>query len=259
MPDTHLLAEMTRIEVGERVPDATVIIPTAAIEQHGPHLPIITDTAIVEAVSRGAAAAAAVPVIVAPTVCYGASQHHFPFPGVMSLRSDTFSAILRDLLDSLARTGARRVYLLNGHGGNDELIRLIAREEGPLKHLAIGAASYWSIAWEGMLAEEAHTKLGYLPGHAGHFETAMMLHLRPDLVYRDRFPVPMGTQLEGSHWPGGVFGTITPPHNSLGSSGTSDDASRATAEWGARMLDVIVRDVAAAIERFHELAGAWFA
>jgi creatinine amidohydrolase/Fe(II)-dependent formamide hydrolase-like protein len=64
--------------------------------------------------------------------------------------------------------------------------------------------------------------------------------------------------MEGSHWPGGIFGTITPPHNSLGTSGTSDDASRATAEWGARMLDVIVRAVATAIERFHETAGVWF-
>ena len=127
---THLLAELTRDEAGRQVPDATVIMPSAAIEQHGPHLPIITDTCIVEAVSERVAAAASVPVLVAPTVCYGASQHHFPFPGVMSLSSGTFSAILRDLLDSLARMGARRVYLLNGHGGNDELIRLVAREEG---------------------------------------------------------------------------------------------------------------------------------
>jgi creatinine amidohydrolase/Fe(II)-dependent formamide hydrolase-like protein len=87
----------------------------------------------------------------------------------------------------------------------------------------------------------------------------MMLHLRPDLVYRDRFPVPMGAQLEGSHWPGGIFGTITPPHNSLGSAGTSDDASRATAEWGARLLDVIIREVAATFDQFYETAGAWFA
>lgn len=256
---THLLAELTRIEAGRLVPDATVILPSAAIEQHGPHLPIITDTCIVEAVSRGVAATANVPVLIAPTVCYGASQHHFPFPGVMSLSSSTFSAILRDLLDSLARMGARRVYLLNGHGGNDELIRLVAREEGFLKHLAIGAASYWSLAWDGLIGIEAHTKLGMLPGHAGHFETAMMMHLRPDLVHGDAIPVPMETQMAGSVWPGGMRGTITPPHNSLGAAGTSDDASRATEAWGEQLLDVCVREVAGAIEDFHQTAGAWFA
>lgn len=255
----HLLAELTRVEAGEQVPEATVILPSAAIEQHGPHLPILTDTCLVEAVSRGVAAAASVPVLVAPTVCYGASQHHFPFPGVMSLGSATFSAVLRDLLDSLARMGARRVYLLNGHGGNDEIVRLVAREEGLLKHLAIGAASYWSIAWEGLLAAEAHTKLGTLPGHAGHFETALMMVLRPDLVHADAIPVPMENQMTGSTWQGGSFGTITPPHNSLGTSGTSDDASNATAEWGARLLDVCVREVTGAIEQFHATAGAWFA
>lgn len=256
---THLLAELTRIEAGRQVPDATVIIPSAAIEQHGPHLPILTDTALVEAVSRGAAETASVPVLIAPTVCYGASQHHFPFPGVMSLSSGTFSAILRDLLDSLARMGARRVYLLNGHGGNDELVRLVAREEGPLKHLAIGAASYWSLAWEGLLGIEAHTKLGTLPGHAGHFETAMMMALRPELIDRSAIPVPMEHQMTGSAWPGGMHGTITPPMNSLGDAGTSDDASRATAEWGERLLAVCMHEVAAALEEFHHTATAWFA
>jgi creatinine amidohydrolase len=255
---THLLAELTRDEAGRLVPDATVILPSAAIEQHGPHLPIITDTCIVGAVSERVAAAASVPVLVAPTVCYGASQHHFPFPGVMSLSSSTFSATLRDLLDSLARMGARRVYLLNGHGGNDELIRLVAREEGFAKHLAIGAASYWSIAWDGLLGIEAHSKLGTLPGHAGHFETALMMALRPDLVHGDAIPVPMENQMVGDVWPGGMRGTITPPHNSLGTSGTSDDAGNATAEWGERLLDVCVREVAAAIEDFHQTAGAWF-
>lgn len=256
---THLLAELTRDEAGRIVPDATVILPSAAIEQHGPHLPIITDTCIVEAISRRMAAAASVPVLVAPTVCYGASQHHFPFPGVMSLSSSTFSATLRDLLDSLARMGGRRVYLLNGHGGNDELVRLVAREEGPLKRLAIGAASYWSLAWDGLIAAEAHTQLGTLPGHAGHFETAAMMALRPDLVRTDAIPVPMDTQMTGSIWPGGMRGTVTPPHNSLGTSGTSDDASNATPEWGEQLLDICVREVTAAIEAFHTTAGAWFA
>ena len=86
-----------------------------------------------------------------------------------------------------------------------------------------------------------------------------MMALRPDLVHEDAIPVPMENQMVGDVWPGGMRGTITPPHNSLGTSGTSDDASNATAEWGERLLDVCVREVAAAIEDFHQTAGAWFA
>jgi creatinine amidohydrolase len=256
MAASYLLAELTRTEAGAQAPEATVILPTAAIEQHGPHLPIMTDTCIVTAIAERVAQAASVPVLVAPTVCYGASQHHFPFPGVMSLSSATFSSILRDLLDSLTRMGARRVYLLNGHGGNDELIRLIAREEAPLTQMTIGAASYWSLAWEGMLGVEAHTRLGTLPGHAGHFETALMLALRPDLVVQKEIPVTGSAEIEGSVLPEGFHGTISRPRASSTASGTSDDASRATAAWGEQLLDVIVRDVTMGIEAFHRQAGS---
>ena len=102
-------------------------------------------------------------------------------------------------------------------------------------------------------------KLGLLPGHAGHFETAAMMALRPELVHHEALPIAMERQMEGSMWPGGSFGTVTPPFNSLGASGTSDDASRATPEWGERLLAIAVREVATAIASFHETAGTWFA
>lgn len=234
-----------------------MIIPTAAIEQHGPHLPIVTDTCIVGAVSQRAADAASVPVLVAPTVSYGASQHHFPFPGVMSVSSISFSGVVRDLLDSLVRSGARRVYLLNGHGGNDELVRLIAREEAQLLGLAIGAASYWTLAWEAMLEIGAHTAIGPLPGHAGGFETSLMLALRPDLVEADLRPAT-GNTPEGSVWPNSSRGSIVLPRGPELGTGMSDDAASATAEWGEKLLDVIVREVAASLDDFHTKAEAHF-
>lgn len=248
------MAELTRDAVAGRVPTATVVLPCAAVEQHGPQLPIMTDTCIVSAIASRVARTATIPVLVAPTLCYGASQHHFPFPGVMSLTSPIFAGTLRDLLDSLARMGARRVYLLNGHGGNDELVRLITREEAPRTGMAIGAASYWSVAWDGLLSLDAHTQLGPVPGHAGHFETALMLALRPDLVRRDQIPVARSEALIGSRWPDGFYGTVTLPTDPTTTSGTSDDASQATATWGERLLAVIVRDVTAAIEAFHRRA-----
>ncbi|HET8524718.1 MAG TPA: creatininase family protein, partial [Thermomicrobiales bacterium] len=152
------------------------------------------------------------------------------------------------------RMGARRVYLLNGHGGNDELIRLIAREEAPRTQMTIGAASYWSVAWEGMLGIDAHTRLGTLPGHAGHFETALMMALRPDLVVQTEIPVAGSEEIEGSVLPEGFHGTVSRPRAAAATSGTSDDASRATAAWGEELLDVIVREVTTGIEAFHRQA-----
>lgn len=255
MAASHWMAELTRDAVSRVVPNATVLLPTAAIEQHDPHLPIVTDSCIITALADRIAQAASVPILVGPTVCYGASQHHFPFPGVMSLSSRSFAHILRDLLDSLARSGARRVYLLNGHGGNDELVRLVAREEAPLKDLAIGAASYWSLAWEGLLGIEAHTQIGPLPGHAGHFETAMMLALRPDLVRHAAIPVAGSDAAIGSVWPADFHGTVNLPRIPTAASGTSDDATRATVAWGNELLRVVVRDVTTAIEVFHRHVG----
>lgn len=254
MRSGHLLAELTRDEVQLQAPESTVILPIAAVEQHGPHLPIITDTCIVESLSDRVANSVSVPVIIAPTVCYGASQHHFPFPGVMSLSSSSFMGVLRDLLDSLARSGARRVYLLNAHGGNDEIIRLIAREESHLLGMAIGAASYWSLAWDEMLSADALEKVGPLPGHAGSFETALMMALRPDLVREDRLLSP-SPYPPPSIWPVGSRGSVVVPRGTQLGTGTSDDGRNATSEWGNCLLDMIVRAVSEAIESFHRSSG----
>lgn len=251
MESQHWLARLNRNEARDRIQESVVIVPTAATEQHGPHLPIDTDSCIVEALVERVCDRASVPVVATPVVVFGASHHHFSFPGVLSLRSTTFSAVVRDILDSLSRSGARRVYLLNGHGGNDETIRLAAREESRALGLAIGAASYWSLAWEAMLALDAHNQIGPLPGHAGGFETSMMLALRPDSVRTDllaqtRPPTP------GSPWPSGAQGLIEQPNGVLEQgNGMSDDALTASAEWGTRMLDAITSSVAESLNAFH--------
>lgn len=247
---SHWLAGLTREEAGERIPESVVIIPTAATEQHGHHLPIDTDSCIVENVVNRAAARAHAPVVATPVVVFGSSHHHFPLPGVLSLASGTFDRVVRDLLDSLSRSGARRVYLLNGHGGNDELIRIIAREESRSLGMAIGAASYWSLAWDAFLALEAHQKVGPLPGHAGAFETALMMALRPDSVRTDLL-TDTGNAPEGSAWPVGSRGVAFQPEGFLPrGNGTSDDALTATPEWGERLLDAAADAVASTLDEF---------
>lgn len=174
-------AELNRSQLREEA-ESLVVLPVGATEQHGPHLPVGTDYFTIAAVAEEAAriASAEIPVIVAPALPYGSSDHHLPFGGTLSLRTETYYRVLRELLESLATDGFRRVFVINGHGGNHELAELAARDVALTKELDVAAASYWAIAWDALVAEGAH--LGRrLPGHAGDFETSLMLALRPDL------------------------------------------------------------------------------
>lgn len=245
-----LLAELTREEIRQIAPNATVIIPTAAIEQHGPHLPIITDTLLVGEVARRSAEVASrdVPVFVAPTLPYGISAHHRPFPGVLSLNINTFVDVLRDLGESLAISGFKRVFILNGHGGNDEAVRLVTRDIGLMHNVLAGAASYWTLAAPALRSRTEIEKLGSLPGHAGAFETALVHAVRPDLVQKE-MPAPGGAGL--SNLGGAAYFSVSGGTNDGINGGYTDDPSRATADHGSSFLDIIAEEVGAALVHFH--------
>jgi creatinine amidohydrolase len=245
------LAEMTREDVRAVAPHAVAIVPTAAIEQHGPHLPICVDHWIAEAVAERSAvrASPAARVVVTPVVSYGISAHHFPFPGVLSVSPETFIATLRDLGDSLARSGFRRVFVLNAHGGNDEAVRLAARAIGQDHRILCGAASYWTLAWNALADEGRALDVGRLPGHAGAFETALMLAVRPESL--DGVTLPPQVTTEIPRFPPGSRALVVRPEISDGmSGGYSDDPARATREAGERFLDIITREVAQTLTAF---------
>jgi creatinine amidohydrolase len=121
-PRSMCFHELSRTEIGEWAPEATVVLPVAAIEQHGPHLPVLVDSLIAETVSLASAEAASadIPVLVCPVVTYGASHHHLIYPSAMSLSTGTLIQVLRELTDSLVSSGFRHIFLLNTHGGNGE-------------------------------------------------------------------------------------------------------------------------------------------
>ena len=186
-PSRLLFAEMTRQELRAIAPETTVVLPLGATEQHGPHLPSGTDFFTVERLALGAAerASSEISVIVAPALPFGSSDHHLIFGATLSLRTETYYRVLMDLLKSLVTDGFTRIFLLNGHGGNHELAELAARDTALELPVRVAAASYWTIAWDALIEAQAH--LGCrLPGHAGVFETSMMLALRPELVAEER-------------------------------------------------------------------------
>jgi creatinine amidohydrolase len=249
-----LFDEHTREELRALAPTALLVLPVGATEQHRPHLPVATDRLAVEHIARAAAAEAAlqIPVLVAPTLPFGSSHHHILFGGTLSLGTETYYRLLVDLAESLIGSGFRRIFILNGHGGNSELIQLVARDVA-LKHSAhLAAALYWTIAWDALVAEQAHVAAG-LPGHAGTFETSLILALRPELVreprpHRDnpadtepRRHSPYRAELHGA-W--------------QNIQGYSDSPDQADAERGQRYLAAAVHAVAQALIEFYRATEA---
>ncbi|MGH9628196.1 MAG: creatininase family protein, partial [Bryobacteraceae bacterium] len=178
-----LFADYTREELRALAASALVVLPLGATEQHGPHLPVGTDYMTVEHLAMGSAARAAVeiPVLVAPTLPFGCSEHHLPFGGTLSLGTQVYYGVICSLLRSLALDGFRRIFLLNGHGGNHELIQVAARDLALEHNIQVGAASYWTLAWDALMALNAN-KSANVPGHAGKFETSVMMALHGDMV-----------------------------------------------------------------------------
>ena len=244
-----LLEEMTRDEAGEAFGQgAMVLLPTGSIEQHGPHLPLMVDTAVVTHVARaaGARAAGEVPLVVAPTVHFGVSHHHLAFAGTMSLTTEQYIDCVKELVRCLYRNGVRRVFLLNGHGGNQHpngvAAHALAHEEG--LELTIGEASYWTVASQALIDAGARDVGPGYPGHAGGFETSLMLALRPDLVQLERRKAPTARLTSGvGAVESGVFARA---------GGTSDDASQADGEIGKRLLEATVGAVADHLVRFYQ-------
>jgi creatinine amidohydrolase len=240
---------LTRDELNSAAATTTLVVPLGSTEQHAHHLPTRTDAAIVQAIALRAASLAKqdIPVLVAPTLPFGCAHHHLPFGGTMSLTTSTYIDLLCELISGLVGGGFRSITLLNGHGGNDAAIRVVAdRIVHEQRHdVHIAAASYWTIAASVLQARGFDA-----PGHAGHFETSLMLALEPDLVHLDRRSAddedrtPLGR-------PDIPAATIRRHGLWAASDGRTDDASQATASLGAAMLGEIATAVARFLVQFH--------
>ncbi|MEO3796201.1 creatininase family protein [Nonomuraea sp. B10E15] len=194
------LAEMSWPQVEERMAAGarTVLFAAGSTEQHGPHLPLVTDTMLGDALADRVAAR--LPgVLLAPTVPFGVSTHHMAFPGTVTLDEATFKAVILRCCESLAAHGFETVLVLPSHGGNfAPLAELFAETEG-----RVGGARlvpYTDLQeFVGALAEAGRER-GFPPevsgSHAGEAETSIVLALRPDLVDMDRAEAGFGGRFD---------------------------------------------------------------
>ena len=177
--------------LGERnwteIPDLTdkvVVVPTGSLEQHGHHLPLLTDTMIGTEIARRAEIELGDTALFLPPLWVGASDHHRGMPGTVSISNNVYVDVLVDILESLIGGGFRRIFILNSHGGNITPGRM-ALYDVHLRHrdkpdLWLAFSSWWTIAAPQIAAltnveQEAVT-------HACELETGMILCLRPELV-----------------------------------------------------------------------------
>jgi len=192
MDDNILLEEMTWPEVAEAIAAdrKTVVVAVGAIEQHGPHLPLLVDAARGDRLAVEVAARLG-DALVAPTIRVGCSEHHMGFPGTITLRRHTLEAICLDYAVSLARHGFTRICFVPSHGGNfgplaDMLDDLRAAVAPACRVDAYTDLIGFMDFWQAGVRAHAPDLVARVGGHADIAETAEMLCIRPELVRRDR-------------------------------------------------------------------------
>jgi creatinine amidohydrolase len=249
---TVLLAELTRDQIKSMAPDSVAVLPTASIEQHGPHMPVITDTLLCGTVAQRAAEQASASILVAPVLCYGNSHHHRPFAGVLSLTSGTFMTAVTEVLEGLMLSGFRKLVVLNGHGGNTNSNAVVGLDfVNRLDHPAtVATGAYWDIA-RAAIVEQGLMPSERIPGHAGRFETALVMAIRPDLVNQEGMAQVRDLTAERSGLFDPMAGATVQTHGRWAEgTGYTDNPAAATAEEGEAILKVIVERVAAFYDAF---------
>ncbi|GAA2387665.1 creatininase family protein [Dactylosporangium salmoneum] len=249
------LDALTRDEVVRRAPAATVVVPLGSTEQHAARLPMGTDSLLAEAVVERAVrrAAESADVLRTPVLPFGAAHHHLDLGAAVSLSIPVYLQVLAEVAQSLVRTGFPRVVFVNGHGGNENVLRAAA--DRLVHELAlpatVAAVSYWAVAPEALAA--ASNGMAAVPGHAGDFEISLMLAVRPGLV-RDPAPAagagePARREPLADPEPPGWH--VRRPGLWLASGGRTDDGSGAGADVGAAVLDLLARRLADGLLAIH--------
>jgi creatinine amidohydrolase/Fe(II)-dependent formamide hydrolase-like protein len=250
IPPNRYLAYLTGPEIAALdKQDAAVVLPVGAIEQHGPHLPVATDTLTGNSL-LGRALARLDPAVACwalPPLAYGKSTEHIKFAGTFTLSATTLIALITDIAASVARCGFRRLVLLNSHGGNVPVVDLVARDIRSETGLMVFMLHLQRLAASRDFISE-HERLHGM--HAGDGETSMILGLAPELVRMERrvgeVPVvPEGFALPTM--PSGVpFAWLT---SDFAASGVCGNPEQASVEKGRQIAELGATRLAEALER----------
>ncbi len=244
------LFEMTWPQVDDLSRWTPVVIPIAALEQHGPHMPVFTDSLLLGEIMRRLEEQMAERVLFSPLMWLGNSEHHLDFPGTMTAAPRTYLDLLKDMSYNMLAHGFRTIVLINGHGGNivpsQQALFEVRQELRERDDLLLYSMTYWDAGAPPSGAEFMQQRMG----HACEWETSMILQLHPHLVgnYAELEPVPQSMTCEPAQraW-------ITNDRSHLGYVG---NPAAATAEKGAILLDRFTDNVVALLDRIIDETNA---
>lgn len=231
---------MTWPEVEALDRSIVVLIPTGSLEQHGPHLPLLTDTIIVTAVAEAVEARIPERVLLTPSLWLGASSHHLSFAGSLSADFDSYIGAISSIVRSLVPHGFQKFYVLNGHGGNkspNDIAMRNLKEQFP--NLSFGRESYYTFA-HGTI-ESVLTGPAKSMQHACEAETSLMMHLRPDLIRTEKL------QDDGLITEPPLIGMVH-RFDEISAFGPIGFASLATADKGVAIIDSAIGGVLKELE-----------
>lgn len=240
---------LRRDQIAAMPPGTVILQPIGSVEQHGPHLPIDTDTvSATEVALRAARQLTDPPALVLPPIWWGLSPYWLPFAGTLTLRPETILSLFADLGASVAAHGFRRLVIVNGHGGNAGIVGVAATQLA--EHgVRAAALSYWSLLGD-ELRRITPGDGGHI-GHAGQTETSIQLALRPDLVDHAAVRPEHCADLTG-HADAPFAGAYYAPPDPLRESphGVYGDAPAATAAAGEEVLALAAARLAAFVRGF---------
>jgi creatinine amidohydrolase len=189
--------DMSTIEFARIPPDTIAVLPVAAIEQHGPHLPVFVDACINSAVVDRTIELlpSDLPVTILPMQMIGKSNEHLAFPGTLSLSAETVIRMWTEIGESVARAGIRKLVLLNSHGGQPQIAQIVARDLRVNLSMLVVCINTYDLGVPPGAFSAAELRHGI---HAGSYETSVMLAARPDLVDTDQADdfVPISVTME---------------------------------------------------------------
>jgi creatinine amidohydrolase len=241
------------------------VLPVGATEQHGPHLPLRVDTALVDGVVAAAQPHLAddLKVLFLPTQALGLSPEHARFPGTLTLKNETILRLWTDLAESVAASGVNKLLIFNAHGGNVSVMDLVARDLRARLGMLVYSASWFNLPLIDAQGQDLNAQFGALEQrfgiHGGALETSMMLALDPDqVVMRRAQHFASSAELRAARFDilgngkSAKLGWQMQDYNPAGAVG---NATAASAEAGRALLDAAGRALAQLLAEMDQLPG----